>query len=67
MKSFFGQPGYESVQADLEARLAKLRVDLKVPEVEDEYASGAKKRAGANQGPAKNAKGKGKGKAPAAK
>jgi arylsulfatase A-like enzyme len=66
VKSFFGQPGYESVQADLEARLAKLRVDLKVPEVEDEYASGAKKRAGVNQGPAKNAgKGKGKGKVPA--
>jgi arylsulfatase A-like enzyme len=66
LKSFFGQPGYESVQADLEARLAKLRVDLKVPEVEDEYASGAKKRAGVNQGPAKNAgKGKGKGKVPA--
>jgi len=66
LKSFFGQPGYESVQADLEARLAKLRTDLKVPEVEDEYASGAKKRAGANQVPAKNAgKGKGKGKVPA--
>jgi hypothetical protein len=52
------------VQADLEARLAKLRADLKVPEVDDEYATGQKKR---TPPPGKNA-GKGKGKkAPAAK
>ena len=66
LKSFYGQPGYESVQADLEARLAKLRADLKVPEVDDEFATGVKRRtppAGKNAG-----KGKGKGKkAPAAK
>jgi arylsulfatase A-like enzyme len=64
LKSFYGQPGYETVQADLEARLAKLRADLKVPAVDDEYATGEKKRtppAGKNAG-----KGKGK-KAPAAK
>jgi hypothetical protein len=52
------------VQADLEARLAKLRTDLKVPAVDDELASGAKRR---NPPAAKNA-GKGKGKkAPEAK
>jgi hypothetical protein len=64
LKSFFGQPGYESIQADLEARLAKLRTDLKVPAVEDELASGAKRR---NPPAVKNAvKGKAK-KAPEAK
>jgi arylsulfatase A-like enzyme len=64
LKSFFGQPGYEAVQADLEARLAKLRTDLKVPAVDDELASGVKRR---NPPAVKNA-GKGKGKkAPEAK
>ena len=48
------------MQADLEARLAKLRSDLKVPAVDDEYATGEKKRPGANQGQGKNAGKKGK-------
>jgi hypothetical protein len=55
LKSFFGQPGYEAVQADLEARLAKLRTDLKVPAVDDEYATGEKKRPGQAKGKAKKA------------
>ena len=69
LRSYFGQPGYESVQADLEQRLRKLRADLKVPAVDDEYATGAKKRPGANGGQGKNAgkKGKGAAKAPEAK
>jgi hypothetical protein len=66
LRSYFGQPGYEAVQADLETRLAKLRSDLKVPAVDDEYATGEKKRPGMNQGGGKNAGKKGK-KAPEAK
>ena len=59
LRSYFGQPGYEAVQADLESRLQKLRVEFKEPAVEDEYATGEKKRPGQGQG-----KGKGKGKGP---
>jgi arylsulfatase A-like enzyme len=66
LRSYFGQPGYEAVQVDLESRLQKLREDLKVPVVDDEFATGEKKRAGQGKG-----KGKGKGasaaKAPEAK
>ena len=70
LRSYFGQPGYEAVQADLEARLAKLRSDLKVPAVDDEYATGAKKMPGRNaENGGKNAgkKGKAAPKAPEAK
>ena len=56
LRSYLGQPGYETVQADLEARLKKLRTDLKVPELDDEWASGVKRRTP----PAGKAKGKGK-------
>lgn len=44
LKSFAGAAGYESIQADLEARLARLRKELEVPAQEDPLASGVLKR-----------------------
>ena len=70
LRSYFGQPGYEAIQADLETRLAKLRSDLKVPAVDDEYATGEKKmpgRNGENAGKNGGKKGKASPKAPEAK
>ena len=65
LRSFFGQPGYEGIQADLEQRLRRLRVEFKEPAVDDEYATGEKKRPG--QGKNAGKKGKGAAKAPEAK
>lgn len=57
LRSFYGDKEYATVQADLEARLARLRQELKVPEQDDPFATGQRRREG--QG--------GKKKAPAAK
>jgi hypothetical protein len=40
LKSVAGQPDYAAVQADLEARLKRLRTELQVPDVDDPDATG---------------------------
>jgi arylsulfatase A-like enzyme len=40
LKSFAGQADYAAIQADLEARLKRLRTELKVPDVDDPEATG---------------------------
>ena len=44
MRSFFGNPDYTQVTADLMAEVKRLRTELKVPETEDPsmYGNGGK-------------------------
>lgn len=44
LRSFAGAAGYESIQADLESRLTRLRKELEVPAQEDPLASGVLRR-----------------------
>jgi arylsulfatase A-like enzyme len=64
LRSFFGDKDYVTVQADLEARLKRLRSELQVPEKDDPMATGERggrpgakgKKAGAAKKPAEGTK-----------
>ncbi len=43
MRSFYGNPDYEKVTADLKAELQRLRTELKVPEKEEPWFYGGRK------------------------
>ena len=55
LKSVAGQPDYAAVQADLEARLKRLRAELQVPEVDDPDATGERTHRERQAKAAKNA------------
>ena len=64
LRSYFGDKEYVTVQADLEARLKRLRGELQVPEKDDPMATGERgrkpgakgKQAGAAKKPAEGIK-----------
>jgi arylsulfatase A-like enzyme len=55
LKSFAGQKEYAEIQADLEARLKRLRTELQVPEVDDPDATGERTHRERQAKAAKNA------------
>ncbi len=55
LKSVAGQPDYAAVQADLEARLKRLRTELQVPDVDDPDATGERTHRERQAKAAKNA------------
>jgi arylsulfatase A-like enzyme len=55
LRSFAGQPEYAAIQADLEARLKRLRTELLVPDVDDPDATGERTHRERQAKAAKNA------------